>query len=133
MKLLEAIHQRWAQSPALGALVSADRVFTGPAPDGALPRAVLHCRARRPVARFNDGARVDRCSVRAELFDERFDHAMATRDAVCAAFDQAAFALAGDDRVLAFQRVDDAAEATDDGGWRVWIDFECDVLSAAEA
>jgi hypothetical protein len=128
MNLAQVLHQRWAAAAGLSALLPAGRVFTGASPDGHRPFAIIGKRSHRPQSRFNDGSSFDAVVVRIEILDDEYDRAAAILAEVKAAFDRAAFDLAGAQRVLVMQRIDDFETQADDGTWRMTIDFECQVL-----
>jgi hypothetical protein len=130
MNLVQVMHARWAAAAGLEALLPAARVYTGTSPNPAMPFAVLRKTSQRPEVRFNDGSTMDLVGVRIEVYHERYDAAVAMVEQIKATFDRAAFALAGNDRVVDMQRCDDSENQEDDGAWRLVIDFQCRVYLA---
>jgi hypothetical protein len=128
---LGSIHARWAATPALAALLPAARVFTGMSADTTLPFAVLAKESDRPLGRYNDGSSIDAVELRIEVFDASYDSAAAIVAEVLAAFDRAAFALDGDDKVIDSERVGSSEQQKPDGVWQMIVSFVCTVYRAA--
>jgi hypothetical protein len=124
--LLAAIHERWAATPSLCALLPAARVVTGMSADPAAPRAVIGKQSDRPLVVANDGSAVDAVGLRIEVFHAHHDAAAAIVAEIKAAFDRADFAVDGG-RVIAMRRENDAEHQEDDGLWRMMIEFICHV------
>ncbi len=128
MNLIQAIHQQWADSTELSALLPASCVYTGINVEGALPYAVITKRSHRPWVYLSDGSAIDRVGVRMEVFHENYDSAAAIAQQMKVAFDRADLPLAGGDEVISVQRADDFECQDDDGLWRLTVDFLCTVL-----
>lgn len=92
--LEQAIHERWAATGALTALVPAARVFTGAAVDQpAVPYVVWKRAATAPVARTSSGRNIDRTRMRCEIRAEQLTLAKQIAQAVHDAYHRVAFAL----------------------------------------
>ncbi len=128
MNLVQAIHQRWAASAGLDALLPASRVYTGISVEGTTPYAVITKQSDRPWVYLGDGSTIDRVGVRVEVFHDDYDAAAAIMHQVKAAFDRADLTLTGGDRVINVQRLDDSERQDNDGLWRLTIDFLCTVF-----
>ena len=133
MNLEEAIHQRWAASEALAALLPADGVKTGRSLDDAVPYATLTRRANRTAFRTNAGDALDEVSLRIDVWHDDYDAGRAIVHQVKAAFDRSDFELSGGDRVVQMCRTDDSASQHDDGVWQFTIDFLAQVYLASGA
>jgi hypothetical protein len=130
VNLAQVIHQRWAASPELAAMLPAARVFTGLSCDTTVPYAVIGRRGCRPAHRYGDGSGCDVVALRIEVFDDDYDRAAAVLHQLKAAMDRASFPLAGADKVLSLERTDDFEGQADDGTWRLVIDLACTVYLA---
>ncbi len=128
MNLVQAIHQRWAASAGLDALLPVSRVYTGISVEGTTPYAVITKQSDRPWVYLSDGSTIDRVGVRVEVFHDDYDAAAAIMHQVKAAFDRADLTLTGGDRVINVQRLDDSERQDNDGLWRLTIDFLCTVF-----
>jgi hypothetical protein len=131
MNLAQVIHQRWAGTAGLNAVLPGSRVFTGMSVDPSLPFAVIGKQSDRPHSRYNDGSSVRTVGLRIEVFHHNYDSAAAIIAQIDAAFDNAAFPLAGADRVLNMQRTDGVEEQKPDGVWRMAVEFACTVYLEA--
>jgi hypothetical protein len=130
MNLGQTIHQRWAASATLDALLPADRVYTGLSVDPAMPYAVISKQSDRPLSRHNDRSGVDTVVVRMQVFHEDYDAAAAIIAQIKSVFDRSRFALSGSDQVLNMQRTNDSEAQQADGVWQMIIDFNCTVYLA---
>jgi hypothetical protein len=131
MNLTQAVHQRWAATAPLVALLPAERVFTGSSVDPAPPFAVIARESGQPLARFGDGSGIDAARLRIQVFDDCYDRATAIIQQVKLAFDRASFALASGDKVLEIRRHADGEEQQPDARWQMTVEFECIVYLAA--
>ena len=131
MNLAQVIHQRWAAAAGLNDLLPAARVYTGMSFDPSLPFAAIGKESDRPKSYQNDGSAVDTVGLRIRVFHERHADAAAIVHQIKAAFDRTAFDLAGSDKVLIMQRVNDFEQQRDDGAWQMVVDFNCTVYLAA--
>jgi hypothetical protein len=92
--LEQAIHERWAATGALTALVPAARVFTGTAVGSpAIPYVVWKRVATGPVTRTSSGRNIDRTRMRCEIRTEQLTQAKQIAQAVHDAFHRVAFSL----------------------------------------
>jgi len=138
MNLAQVIHQRWAASAELSALLPPERVFTGLSIDPQVPYAVVgKCSAppgeskARGALRYNDGSAVEGVRVGIEVFDDDYQRAAAVIDQVRAVFDQCSFDLAGSDKVILMRRIGEKEHQADDGRWQLAVEFCCTVYLAA--
>ena len=131
MNLAQVIHQRWAAAAGLNDLLPTDRVFTGMSFDPSLPFATIGKESDRPTSYQSDGSAVDTVSLRIRVFHEHHADAAAIVHQIKTAFDRTAFDLAGSDKVLIMQRVNDFEQQRDDGAWQMVVDFNCTVYLAA--
>ena len=123
MNLEQAIHQRWAASEALAALLPAGAVKTGRSLDDTVPYATVTRRANRTVFRTNAGDALDEVTLRIDVWHDDYDAGRAILREVKEAFDRSAFDLTGGDRVTQMRRASDFASQHDDGVWQLTIDF----------
>jgi hypothetical protein len=131
MNLAQVIHQRWAAAAALEELLPAERVYTGLSVDPSAPFAVISKLSEQPAGYHNDGSAVATVGLRIQVFHSQYDAAAAIVQQVKAAFDRSDFALAGSDKVVDMQRVNDFERQTADGVWECVCDFHCTVHLAA--
>jgi len=131
VNLEEAIHQRWAASEALAALLPAENVHTGRSLGDTIPYATLTRRANRTALRTNSGDALDEVSLRIDVWHDDYDAGRAIVHEIKAAFDRSDFALSGGDRVVEMRRTDDSASQHDDGVWQFTIDFLVQVYLAS--
>ena len=127
LSLVQAIHQRWAESPALCSLLPVARVSTGMSADPALPRAVVHKESDRPLLSCNDGSEVALVTVRIRVFHDDYAAAAATIGQLKAALERAEFALECGGKVLDVRRSNDSEQQLENGVWEMTIDFDCTV------
>jgi len=130
MNLAQMIHQRWAASTALCALLPAARVFTGLSVDPTPPYAVLSKQTDQPHAGYSDGTSVRRVGLRIELFHDIYDAAVAVARRIAAALDGSDFALTVSDRVVRMRMTDRREQQQLDGVWQFTFDFDCMILQA---
>ena len=123
MRLEQAIHQRWATSGGLVALLPAQRVKTGRAFGDATPYATVEHVQGQTAFRTNAGDALDEVTVRINVWHDNYDEACAIAEQVKLAFDRSAFPLAGGDKVVQMRRVADSASQDGEGLWRLAIDF----------
>ena len=127
MNLEQAIHERWAASAALVALLPADRLKTGLARGTGIPYATLARKPGRTVFRTNAGDALDQVPLMIRVWHDRFDAGQAIAQEVKAVFDRAEFALAGGDRVLDIVRGGESVVQHEDGIWEWAIEFSVHV------
>lgn len=118
----QAIHDRWAETAALAALLPAERVTIGRTVGASRPCAVLTCPRRRAVLRTNDGG-LDDVTLQIDLWHDRYDAGQTILTELVAALDRADFPLSEGRRVVQMRRTTDAACQQDDGVWRWSIEF----------
>ena len=123
MNLEQVIHERWAAAEELESLLPAENVKTGRSFGDSVPYATITRIKGRPVARTNAGDALDEVTLRISLWHDDYDSGWAVAEAVKAAFDRSAFALAGEDRVVQMCRTQDAASQSEDGTWKFTIEF----------
>jgi hypothetical protein len=121
--LEQAIHERWAASQALAALLPADRVTTGRSSRGAVPYVTLLRERSRTALRTNAGDTLEEVTLRMNVWHEDYDAARAIVDQIRVAFDCSHFELAGGSRVLRMRRTGDWALQHGDGLWQLTIRF----------
>jgi len=129
--LEQAIHERWAESDVLAALVPADRVTTGRTSAGAMPFAVIARLESRTLRRTNGADAIDRVALRIAVGHDDYDEGLEIIRRVKAAFDRTAFLLGDGDRVLDMRRIRDLVAQRDDGSWRFVTDFTVQVYLAS--
>ena len=123
MNLEQVIHQRWAASETLNALLPAEHVKTGRSFGDPLPYATLTRLKNRTVFRTNAGDALDEVTLRVNVWHDDYDAGRAITEQVKAAFDRSDFALSGGDRVVQMRRTDDSASQHHDGTWQFTIEF----------
>ena len=123
MNLEQAIHQRWADTPALEALLPAARLKTGRTRGDPMPYATLSRRRNRTRLRTNAGDAIDEVALEIDVYCDDYDAGRAIAAAVQAAFDRAGFDLPGGDRAVQMRRADDAASQDADGTWQFALQF----------
>ena len=123
MNLEQVIHQRWAATETLNALLPAENVKTGRSLDGATPYATIARLKSRTRLRTNAGDALDELTLRVCVWHDEYDAGRAVADEVKATFDRSAFTLAGGDRVVQMLRSDDFASQHDDGLWQFTTEF----------
>jgi hypothetical protein len=123
VNLEQAIHQRWAASTSLAALLPAGNVKTGRASSGPMPYATIARERNRTVFRTNAGDALDEAEVAIDVWHDDYDAGRAIADQLTAAFDQSSFSLAGADRVVQMRRIEDSASQDAGGVWRFSTHF----------
>ncbi len=123
MNLEQALHQLWSNSPALVALLPADRVTTGRSSLGSLPRAAIARRLRRTVCRTNTGETIEDATVVMHLRHDSFDAGIAIVQQFLTAFDRSHIALAGGGEVACLRRITDDTRQAPDGTWQFRVDM----------
>jgi hypothetical protein len=123
VNLEQAIHAHWAGSPALEALLPAERLTTGSASGGAAPYVTLRVRAIRPELPTNGGPAAEEASLRIDVWHERYDEARAIVEQLRAAFDGASLAVDDPEGVARVRHVGVAIEQHADGLWQWSVDF----------
>lgn len=131
MKLEQAIHERWAATGALSALLPADRLKTGLARGAAVPYATLVRTAGRTLCRTNAGDALDEVTLTIHVWHDAFDAAAAIAHQVKAAFDRSAFDAGGGDRVVQMRRAGESVAQHGDGVWQWTIEFSVQVYLAS--
>lgn len=122
--LEQAIHERWAATAALTALVPASRVFTGAAVDSpAVPYVVWTRVATAPVARTSSGRSVDRTRMRCEIRAEQLASAKQVAQALHDAFQRTAFAMPSG-VCLTMQVAAHEEQLSQRGWWLVATEYE---------
>ena len=121
MNLEQALHQLWGNSPALNALLPADRVTTGRSSLDSLPRVTFSRRSRRTVCRTNSNETIEEVTVVMGLRHDSFDAGIAIVQQFLATFDRSHFSLAGGAEVTSLRRIIDDTRQTGDGTWQFRI------------
>jgi hypothetical protein len=122
MTLEQAIHERWAATDALAALMPAERLTTGRA-SGALPYATLLRQESRPLAATNGGVAVEELSLRLRVWHADHDAGRAVVDAAKTALDGAEFYPVEGARLARLRRQGEAAFEHEDGTWRFTVRY----------
>jgi hypothetical protein len=123
MNLEQTLHQHWSDSPALNALLHADRVTTGRSSLGSLPRATLARRSRRTVCRTNSGDSLEEVTVEMRLRHQSFDDGTAIVQQFLTTFDRSQFSLSDGAQVLNLRRIEDDCRQADDGTWQFRVEM----------
>ena len=89
MNLEHAIHERWAASAPLAALLPPERLKTGLARGTGLPYATLSRKPGRTLFRTNAGDALDRIPIVIRVWHGQFDAGQTIAREVKAAFDRA--------------------------------------------
>jgi hypothetical protein len=131
MNLAQVIHQRWAATTALNALLPASRVYTGLSFDPTRPLAVISKESDRPATYHSDGSAIDTVVLRIQVFHDHYDAGLAIVNQIKTAFDHASFDLTGSDKVLNIDRSNDSEHQTNDGTWQFIVDLKCTVFLAS--
>lgn len=131
MTLEQAIHARWAASPALEALLPAQRVRTGAFHGDGRPYATLERKAGRTVFRTNAHDAVDEVLLAVHVWHESYDAGLAIVREVKAAFDRSQFDLDGGDRAIQVRRTAESARQHDGGVWQFTVEFSVSVYLAS--
>lgn len=123
MNLEQAIHERWAASDALNALLPAENLKTGRSFGDGMPYATLARVENRTILRTSAGDALDEVRLRVNVWHDEYDAGRAVAEEVKAAFDRGSFALSGNDRVVQMLRTNDFASQQEDGAWRFTTEF----------
>lgn len=123
MILEQAIHERWAASQALAALLPADRVSTGRSSSSTVPYATILRQRSQTALRTNAGDTLDEVTLGINVWHEAYDAGRAILDQVRATFDRSAFDLPDGSRVLHMRRASESAFQHSDGLWQLSIQF----------
>jgi Protein of unknown function (DUF3168) len=133
MILEQALHERWAASSALSALLPAENVRTGLFRDARPPYAVLVRRASRPLCRTNTGEELEEVTLAIHVWHDDHDAGQQIAREVKAAFDRSAFDLADGARVLQMRWAGDRIEQHPDGAWQFTLEFVVQTFSPSGA
>ncbi|MEN6556879.1 MAG: DUF3168 domain-containing protein [Thermoguttaceae bacterium] len=131
MNLLTTIHERWAASTALNALLPVARLFTGACGDALPPLASILKRSDQPDSYQSDGSAIDVVVLRMHILHADYVAAAQIIHQIKKTFDRTTFDLDGGDRVQNMQRINDGEQQRDDGVWKMTIDFQCTVYLAS--
>lgn len=131
MNLLQVIHERWAADGTLNGLLDSANVYTGNAPDAALPFCVVERGSQEPEWQSNCQTAADRVGIRFQLFHENRDDGYAIAEGIKAFFNRSNFSLSGSDVVQTMERAGDFEIQDPDGVWRFVIDFQCLIYLSA--
>lgn len=120
----QAIHERWAATGALAALVPVARVFTGAAVDRpAVPYVVWQRINTASLARTSSGRQIDRSRVRCEIRAEQLSIAKQIAQAVFDAYNRDPLTLSTG--VCLDMRHAEYVEALPaEGWWRLAMEFD---------
>jgi hypothetical protein len=127
VNLEQAVHQRWAASEALAAMLAAERVTTGRSLGDSVPYATITRRQCRTAFRTNAGDALDEVTLRIHVWHDDHEAGRAIVEQVKATFDRSDFELAGGARVVQMRRAHDAAVQHDDGTWQFTVEFLVEV------
>jgi len=128
----QAIHQCWASSATLAALVPAERVSTGRSIGAAVPYVTLLRERTRTALRTNAGNTIEEITLRINLWHDDHDAGRAAAEQIRAAFDHASFDLADGSRVISMRRVSESAFQHADGLWQFSLRFLLPVRLACD-
>jgi hypothetical protein len=123
MSLEQAVHQRWAATGGLAALLPVEKVTTGLARGGSPPYATLVRKRGRAALRSNAGATLEEVSLRINVWHDDHDAGREIAEEVKAAFDGADLALSSPARAVHIRGTDERDSQRDDGIWRFTLDF----------
>jgi hypothetical protein len=122
MSLEQAIHSRWAGDGALAGLIPPARFVTGKALGGiALPYATMSRTGSGKTTRTSLRL-VEEALVRIDAWGDSLDTLKQVSDAAAARFDGQSFTDGGV-TVLRMRRVDVKESQSDDGTWRLSMEF----------
>ena len=133
MSLEQAIHQRWADSTPLSALLPAERLTTGRSGGGEKPYATIQGLQRQSKLPTNAGNTVKEVSVELCLWHDDFDAGEQIVEYIPVVFDRAVFNLPDDSAVVRMREVSMSATHKKDGIWRWKIKFLaniCEILDS---
>jgi predicted lysophospholipase L1 biosynthesis ABC-type transport system permease subunit len=129
--LEQAIHARWAATPALNSLLPADRVRTGAFHGEGTPYATLERKSSRTVFRTNAGDALDEVALAIHVWHTSLDAARAILQQVKAAFERSALDLDGGDRVVQVRRVAESARQHENNVWQLTVELAASVYLAS--
>jgi len=120
----QALHELWAATGALTALVPAARVFTGAAVDRpATPYVVWQRVGTTPLARTSSNREVDRTRMRCEIRAEQLTITKQVAQAVFDVYNRATLTLTTGTG-LNMQHVSYEETLLPEGWWRVVLEFD---------
>jgi hypothetical protein len=127
MSLEQAIHEYWASTAALDALLPAARVTTGRSSGVAMPYATIEQIESRPTLPTNLGDAVEAVTIRVTLWHD--DHAAghAIAEQVEIALDRATLTLPGGGQVARFRRLRSSVSQHPDGLWQWTVELRARV------
>ena len=132
MSLEQAIHQRWADSAALSALLPAERLTTGRAAASEKPYATVQSIIRRESWPTNAGNSLEKASLDICVWHDDFDEGEQIVEYIEAVFDRAVFNLPDGSAVARMRETSMSASHKQDGTWRWKAKFTvkiCEILS----
>ena len=127
MEIEAAIHRRWAATPALDALLSADRLRTGLVHGDDRPYATLERKSSRTAFRTNAGDALDEVTLAIHVWHDSFDAGQAIVEAILAAFDNSSFDCGAGDRVVQIRRTAQSAKQQANNAWQFILEFSASV------
>lgn len=133
MSLEQAIHQRWADSTALSALLPAERLTTGRSGGDEKPYATIQSLQRQETMPTNAGNTVEEVSMDLCLWHDDFDAGEQIVEYIQAVFDRATFNLPDDSAVVRMREVSMSATHKKDGIWRWKIKFLANVCAVLDS
>ncbi|MEN6406839.1 MAG: DUF3168 domain-containing protein [Thermoguttaceae bacterium] len=131
MNLMAKIHERWAASTALNAVLPAARLFTGACCDASPPLASILKQSDKPDSYQSDGSAIDVVVLRIRVLHANHDAAAQIVHQIKKTFDRTTFSLDDGDQVQNMRRVNDCEQQRDDGVWEMIVDFQCTVYLAS--
>jgi hypothetical protein len=123
VNLEQAIHQHWAATEELEALLPAENVKTGRSRGGPMPYATIERTKGRPDLHTNAGDALDEITILVHVWHDNYDDARAIAEQVKAAFDRSVLSLSEGGDVARLQRTSDTAVGHDDGVWRMTVEL----------
>ncbi|MBN2293495.1 MAG: hypothetical protein JXM70_13785 [Pirellulales bacterium] len=118
MSLEQAIHQRWADSSDLCALLPGERFTTGRAAGGEKPFATMQVIRRQPTLPTNAGNTVEEVLLELCLRHDDFDIGEQIIEYIQAIYDRSTFNLPDDSAVVRMREVSMSATHEKDGDWQ---------------
>ncbi|HLA83831.1 MAG TPA: DUF3168 domain-containing protein [Thermoguttaceae bacterium] len=131
MNLEQAIHEHWADTPALEAVLPADRLTTGRTSSGVPPYATLVVRAIRSQLPTNQGPAAKEFSLRIDVWHHAYQDAKTIAGQIAEAFDGASLELNESDYLARVRHVADTIKQHPDGPWQWTLDFTATVCVPA--
>lgn len=123
MNLEQALHEHWAGSTQLEAVLPAERLTTGRTKQGSPPYATLDLRAIRSQLPTNQGPAIQDFTFRIDLWHRAYDSMRTMVEQIRETFDGAALELSEPSRTARIDHATDAVRQHPDGLWQWSIGF----------